>query len=100
MMEPTRIADKEKIMMGILMAPGACKFSNPIPPPTTSNKPPMNSPIPFFMIAKKFFTIDLSTLRHAYTIQNYETERNVMTRQGKNGPMRKYPSKDRLLLKG
>jgi hypothetical protein len=38
MIEPTRIAAKEKNIMGILMVPGACRFSNPIPPPITSNK--------------------------------------------------------------
>lgn len=80
-MEPTRIADKEKIMMGTLIVPGACKFSNPIPPPITSNNPPMNRTIPFFMIAKKFFTTHLSKLWCSYTIQNYGSEENRLMKR-------------------
>jgi len=53
MIEPRRIAAREKSIMGILMVPGACRFSSPIPPPITSNKAPRNNPIPFFIIAKK-----------------------------------------------
>ena len=43
--------------MGILIVPGAWKFSSPIPPPITSNKPPKKIPIPFFKIEKKFPTL-------------------------------------------
>jgi len=63
MIEPTRIAAKEKSMMGILMVPGACKFSNSIPPPIRSNKAPKNIPIPFFIMAKKFFTALLQLIQ-------------------------------------
>jgi hypothetical protein len=50
MIEPTRMAATEKMKMGILIVPGACRFSSPINPPTESKITPKTIPMPFIMI--------------------------------------------------
>jgi len=56
MIEPPSMAAREKAKMGILMVPGACKFSIPINAPRESNAIPRKIPSPLMMIEKKFLT--------------------------------------------
>jgi hypothetical protein len=56
MIDPTRIAAREKNTIGILMVPGACTFSIPINPPRASKITPKARPTPLRMFEIIFFT--------------------------------------------
>ena len=76
MIDPTRMAVREKIVIGILRVPCTCKFSIPINPPSTSRTTPTTIPTPLRMMEIIVFTpwLRLGSSHHTKSNQKRKCE--------------------------